>query len=179
MHSTVCCSARYALVMFGHELDPHQSPRERAARESLQRACRRERDRPVDGADRHDQSRARVRGPRGWHVPDLAHAAATREERDDRAHRVPGRFVKPFRSSAMKRSSSRPADPALRGEMTITITLTDANGAPKCAPCMTDYRVACRPPTTRRAGDRRSRSSPRSSRRPRISIVRVILVARG
>jgi hypothetical protein len=39
--------------------------------------------------------------------------------------------------------------------------------------------VACRPPTTRRAGDRRSRSSPRSSRRPRISIVRVILVARG
>jgi len=48
--------------------------------------------------------------------------------------------------------------------------------APKCT---TDYRAACRPPTTSRAGDRRSRSSPRSSRRPRISIVRVILVARG
>jgi uncharacterized protein YndB with AHSA1/START domain len=57
------------------------------------------------------------------------------------------------------------ADPALRGEMTITITLADADGGPMSSPCTRGCRPACRPPTTRPAGGRRSRDSRRSSGR--------------
>ena len=52
-------------------------------------------------------------------------------------------------------------DPALRGEMTIAISLADA-AAPTCSRCTTNYRAACRPSTTRSAGGRRLRNSRRS-----------------
>jgi len=56
-------------------------------------------------------------------------------------------------------------DPALRGEMTITIDLADADGGTDVLACTTDYRAACQPPTTRPAGGRHLRNSRRSSRR--------------
>jgi uncharacterized protein YndB with AHSA1/START domain len=58
------------------------------------------------------------------------------------------------------------ADPALRGEMTITITLADADGGTDLLAVHDGLPPGLSPPTTRPAGGRRSRSSRRSSRRP-------------
>jgi len=77
-----------------------------------------------------------------------------------------GRFVKLVTNEqVVEVVEFETTDPALRGEMTITIALADADGAPMSSPCTTGYRPACRPPTTRSAGGRRSRNSRRSSRR--------------
>ena len=46
------------VLMFGRELDPHQSPRERVPPDRLSRASRCARRGDVDGTDRHDQPRA-------------------------------------------------------------------------------------------------------------------------
>jgi uncharacterized protein YndB with AHSA1/START domain len=45
-------------------------------------------------------------------------------------------------------------DPVLRGEMTIMIRLVDAWAAQMSSPSTKGYRAACRPPTTRPAGER-------------------------
>ena len=62
---------------------------------------------------------------------------------------------------------SEMAEPALRGEMTITITLADADGGTELSPCTTDSRLAYRRPTTRPAGEKHSRSSPPLSKQPK------------
>ena len=128
---TTFCLCSMHLLIFGHELDPHQSPRERAPRDRLSGASRCARGRDVEGADRHDQPRACVRRPRRWLVPDLAHVRrADRDRQDDRAHRhVPGRFVKLVTNEqVVEVVEFETVDPALRGEMTITITLADTDG---------------------------------------------------
>jgi hypothetical protein len=73
--------------------------------------------------------------------------------------RIHGRFVQLMpNEQIVEVVEFETTDPALRGEMTITITLADADGG---------YRPACGRPTTRLAGGRRSRSCPRSSSRAR------------
>ncbi len=57
--------------------------------------------------------------------------------------------------------------PALRGEMTITIALADADGGTDIFAVHDGLPPGCRPPTTRPAGGRHSRNSRRSSRRAR------------
>ena len=83
-----------------HEIDASEPPRAGTAREGLRSPHRRERDREVEGADRHDLSGARVRGPRGRYVQNLPYV----------------------------RRDYETADRALQGEMKITITLVDADG---------------------------------------------------
>jgi hypothetical protein len=120
------------MLMFGCELDPHQSPRERAPRDRLSRASRCARSRDMDGADRHDQPRACLRRPRRWLDPDLAHTydaptgTGKTTAHTDTYH---GRFVKLVKDQqVVEVVEFETTDPALRGEMTITISLADADG---------------------------------------------------
>ena len=99
------------VLIFRGELDPNQPPRERVPRDRLSRASRCARRRHVDGADRHDQSGSCVRSPRGRRVPDLADV-----RRADRDRQV------------VELVKFETADPDLRGEMPITISLADADG---------------------------------------------------
>src|SRR5438128_7419136 len=79
-----------------------------------------------------------------------------------------GRFVKlETNEQVVEVVEFETTDPALRGEMTITIASPMQTAAPMSSPCTTGYRRGCRPPATRPAGGRHSRSSRRSSRRPR------------
>ena len=74
-----------------------------------------------------------------------------------------GRFVKLLRNEqVIEVDEFETDDPALCGEMTITITLTDARGGLISWLCMRDCRGACRPPIMRPAGGWHSRSSRRS-----------------
>jgi uncharacterized protein YndB with AHSA1/START domain len=59
-------------------------------------------------------------------------------------------------------------DPAMRGEMTITCTLTDAEGGTDVLWSTTEYRAAFHPPTTNSVHAWRSRNSRRWSRPVRI-----------
>lgn len=75
-----------------------------------------------------------------------------------------GRFVKLVTNElVVEVVEFETADPALRGEMTITFTLADAEGGTEII--ATTFRPACRRPTTKSAGGCRSRSSRHSSRR--------------
>jgi uncharacterized protein YndB with AHSA1/START domain len=77
-----------------------------------------------------------------------------------------GRFVKLVpNEQVVEVDEFETTDPALRGEMTITITLVDADGGTDPTPSMTDCRPVSLLPITRSAGDWRSASSPRWSRR--------------
>ena len=76
-----------------------------------------------------------------------------------------GRFVKlATNEQVVEVVEFETADPAMLGEMTITISLADADVAPISSPCTTDSRAACRPPTTRPGGGLHWRNSRRSSR---------------
>jgi uncharacterized protein YndB with AHSA1/START domain len=86
----------------------------------------------VEGADRHDVPRACIRRARGWLFPDLSltYEAPTRTGKTtahtDTYH---GRFVKLVpNEQVVEVDEFETEDPALRGEMTITITLADADG---------------------------------------------------
>lgn len=85
----------------------------------------------MDGAERHDQPRACVRRPRGGTFRiSLTYDAPTRAGKTtahtDTFH---GRFVKLVTNEqVVEVVEFETADPALRGEMTITITVTDADG---------------------------------------------------
>jgi uncharacterized protein YndB with AHSA1/START domain len=80
-----------------------------------------------------------------------------------------GRFVKLVTNrQVVEVVEFETTDPALRGEMTITISLDDADGGTDVLAVHDGLpRPACRPPTTRPAGGRHSRNSRRSSRRAR------------
>jgi Activator of Hsp90 ATPase homolog 1-like protein len=85
----------------------------------------------VEGADRHDQSRACVRRPRRWLVPDLAHVRRAQTgtgkttAHTDTYH---GRFVELVTNEqVVELVEFETTNPALR-EMTITTTLVDADG---------------------------------------------------
>ncbi len=81
-----------------------------------------------------------------------------------------GRFVKLVpNEQVVEVVEFETADPALRGEMTITITLSDADGGTDLLAVHDGLPPGCRPPTTRPAGDRLWRISRRSSRRARQS----------
>ena len=81
-----------------------------------------------------------------------------------------GRFIKLVPNELLvELDEFETTDPALRGEMTITITLDDADGGTDVIGVHEGYRPASRQPTTRPAGDRRSTDSPSSSRRTKTS----------
>jgi hypothetical protein len=150
-----------------HELDPDQSPDERDARESLCRASRSERDRQVEGARRHDLPGTRVRGPRGWHVPDLAHVRCADGNGQTTAHTdtYHGRFVRLVpNEKVVEVDEFETEDPAMRGEMTITITLANAAGGTELVAVHEGLPPGVSPADTRRDGEWRSTSSPPSSR---------------
>jgi uncharacterized protein YndB with AHSA1/START domain len=79
-----------------------------------------------------------------------------------------GRFVKLVPNELLVEVDAfETADPALRGEMTITITLSDADGGTDVLGVHERLPPGVSPQTTRPAGDRRSSDSPNSSRRIR------------
>ncbi len=86
----------------------------------------------MDGADRHDQPRAYVRRARRCLVPDLAHvrdADPDRRKTTGRTDTYHGRFVKLVKNEqVVEVVEFETTDPALRGEMKITISLSDAEG---------------------------------------------------
>ena len=107
------------------------SRRVNAPREVVYRALLDARGRDVDGTDRHNQPRAHVRRPRRWLVPDLAHLRAPTGTGKTTAHTdtYHGRFVKLVENEqVVEVVEFETADPALRGEMKITISLADADG---------------------------------------------------
>ncbi len=126
------CSSRRQLLMFRHELDPHQSPHKYAPRERVSR---------VSG---------RARGVATWGVPDgMTSQVHAFEGREGGRFRISLTYDAP---TAVGKSSAHTdtfhgcfvqlvpdervveaveletADPALRGEMTITYALADADG---------------------------------------------------
>ena len=150
------------------EFDPNPLPRRCAARGGLSRAPRCRRDRPVEGADRHEQHCPWVRAARGRVVPGVAHLrCADRDRQDDGAYRhVPrpiftararragrrGRRIRDGRPRDARRDDDHDhADRRRRRDRR-------ARGTTGCRP-------GSRRPTTRPAGATRWRSSRRSSRR--------------
>jgi uncharacterized protein YndB with AHSA1/START domain len=84
-----------------------------------------------------------------------------------RTDTFPGRFVKLVTNEqVVEVVEFETTDPALRGEMTITIALADADGGTEIL-AVHDGLPACRPSTTTPAGGRHSGNSRRSSRRAR------------
>ena len=76
-----------------------------------------------------------------------------------------GRFVKLVPNEQVEQVLEfETADPAMRGEMTITFTLADADGGTDILAVHDTCRPACRPPTTKRAGGCRWTNWRRSSR---------------
>ena len=123
-----------------------------------------------------------------WKVPDgmtcRVHAFDAREggsfrisltydARDERGKTIAhtdtyhGRFVKLVpNEQVIEVDEFETDDPTLRGEMTLTITLTDARVAARISSLyMTGCRAAYRPLTTRWAGEWRSQNSRCSSKR--------------
>ena len=85
----------------------------------------------MDGADRHDKPCACVRRSRRWFVPDLAHVRCADRTGKTSAHTdtYHGRFVKLVTNEqVVEVVEFETTDPALQGEMTITITLADVDG---------------------------------------------------
>ena len=77
-----------------------------------------------------------------------------------------GRFVKLVTNEqVVEVVEFETTDPALRGEMTITIALADADGGTEILAVHDGCRRASRRPTTKPAGGRHSRNSRRSPRR--------------
>src|SRR5262245_6255505 len=95
-------------------------PHQRATRGRLSCAAGCAGGRKVESAGRHDLPCTSLRRPRRWLVPDLAHVHT------DTYH---GRFVKLVpNQQTVEVDEFETKDPALCGEMTITITLTDSDG---------------------------------------------------
>ena len=85
----------------------------------------------MEGADRHDQPRACVRCPRRWLIPDLATYDDPTGTGKTTAHTdtYHGRFVKLVTNEQVVEAVEfETTNPALCGEMTITISLADADG---------------------------------------------------
>jgi hypothetical protein len=94
-----------------HDLYPHCLPNERASRSSLPRpsgcACGRE----VDGAERDDQPRARLRVARRWFIPYFPHVRnANRNRQDERPDRHFSRAFREARGEQASCSSGRVRD---------------------------------------------------------------------
>src|SRR5215213_4050107 len=130
LHSMETSDSR-PVLRFGYEFHPHPWPRQRAPRHRLSRADRCGRGRNVDGADRHDRH-VHAFDPRegGSFRISLTYDEPTGTGKTtahtDTYH---GRFVKLVpNEQVVEVVEFETADPALRGEMTITITLSDADG---------------------------------------------------
>ena len=85
----------------------------------------------MEGARRHDLSRARLRRQRGRDFSNLATYEAPTAAGKTTAHTdtYHGRFVKLVpNKEVVEVDEFETTDPTLRGEMTITITLADADG---------------------------------------------------
>jgi hypothetical protein len=155
-----------------HDLYPHCVPNERTSRSSLPRpsgcACGRE----VDGAERDDQPRARLRATRRWFIPyfpqcKMPTGTGKTSAQTDTFH---GRFVKLAENrQVVQVVEFETHDPAMRGEMTITCTLTDAEDGTYVLWEHEGYRAAFHPPTFTEGSLRRGLQLARAAAQLRLS----------
>ena len=119
------------MLQIRHGLDPHQPARERAPGGGLSGAARCARRRDLDGAERHDQPRACVRPREGgaFRISLTYDAPTATGKTSAHTDTYQGRFVKlSTNEQVVEVVEFETADPALRGEMTLTIALADADG---------------------------------------------------
>lgn len=174
--ASITCTRRFAAATpaldprcqdVWRDVDPDQAAHQGASRARLRRAARSGGRRSLESSGRHDISRARVRRARRGRAEDLVDVRLARAHRQDTQ---PDRHLpRSLRQARAKRAvvetdEFETADPALRGEMTITISLSDANGGTELV-AIHDGLPRGVSRTTRSAGTRRSRGSQLTSSR--------------